>query len=73
MLRILWGTLLRVTICRDARSCVHCIKGYSVVVFTGTDALSLDTIRASYKIVTRLDILQSTVSIFVSLWRPTKL
>ena len=27
--------------------CVRCVKGYRVVVLTGTDALSLDTIRAS--------------------------
>ena len=24
--------------CRAARSCVHCVKGYSIVILTGTDA-----------------------------------
>ena len=33
--------------------CVRCIKGYSIVVLTGTDALPLDTIRASLQRVTR--------------------
>ena len=28
----------RVALCRDARSSVRCIKGYSIVVLTGTDA-----------------------------------
>ena len=30
--------MIRVTLCRDARSCVRCVKGYSVRVLTGTDA-----------------------------------
>ena len=30
--------MIRVTICRDARSCVRCIKSYSVTALTGTDA-----------------------------------
>ena len=34
---------------------VRCIKGYSIVTLTGTDALPLDTIRASLQRVTRLD------------------
>ncbi len=28
----------RIALCRDARLCVRCVKGYSVEVLTGTDA-----------------------------------
>ena len=30
--------MIRITLCRDARLCVRCIKGYSVRALTGTDA-----------------------------------
>ena len=57
----------RVTLCRDARSsvrcikairrpvgthdlCVRCIKIYSIVALTGTDALRLDTIVRPYRV-----------------------
>ena len=30
--------MIRVTLCRDARSCVRCVKDYSVKVLTETDA-----------------------------------
>ena len=37
--RIYYGNnTIRITLCRDARSSVHCVKGYSIVVLTGTDA-----------------------------------
>ena len=57
----------RVALCRDARLVsserasvvskregVHRVKGYSIVVLTGTDALRLDTSRASLQRVTRI-------------------
>ena len=28
--------------------CVRCVKGYSIVILTGTDALRLDTLVRSY-------------------------
>ena len=39
---------------RCVRCVVRCIKGYSIVVLTGTDALPLNTLRASLQRVTRL-------------------
>ena len=38
---------------RCVRCVVRCIKGYSIVVLTGTDALPLNTLRASLQRVTR--------------------
>ena len=35
---VLQRTLGTSNLCRDARSCVRCAKGYSIVVLTGTDA-----------------------------------
>ncbi len=73
----------RVTLCRDARLVsserasvvskregVHRVKGYSIVVLTGTDALSLDTIRASLQRVTRISRYTSRFDRtgFVNLW-----
>ena len=39
---------------RCVRCVVRCIKGYSIVVLTGTDDLPLNTLRASLQRVTRL-------------------
>ena len=39
---------------QDSSLCVHCVKSYSVVVLTGTDALSLDTLERPYRIQSRL-------------------
>ena len=35
--------------------CVRCVKGYRIRPLTGTDAIRLDTSRASLQIVTRSD------------------
>ena len=52
------------------REGVHRVKGYSIVVLTGTDALPLDTSRASLQRVTRISRYTSRFDRtgFVNLW-----
>ena len=54
------GRTRRVTVVGTHDLCVRCVKGYGVRALMGTDALPLDTDRASVHGITRLALIQRT-------------
>ena len=54
---------------RCVRCVVRCIKGYSIVVLTGTDALPLNTLRASLQRVTRLIVTRQVCPLYRPLYQ----
>ena len=57
--------MIRITLCRDARSCVRCVKGYSIRGFNGDGRTTVRPytglhVTGSIPVVTRLAVLQRT-------------